>query len=149
MIWPTAYLRWLSWPQRNFRTFHFSNCFFLIEVLLVYNVVPTSAVTAKWLNFTHAYTFKKIFFSIMAYPRRLDIVLVLYSRTLFIHSKLNSLPLPTPSNCFLSLFLVQEDVGRGWSQWFAFDCVGECGKQSWSFITELFSFLPFKNFIEV
>ena len=54
--------------------------------------------TAEWLSYTHRYIFFKIFFSIMVYSRRLDRVPALCRRTLlFIHSKCNSLHLPTPN----------------------------------------------------
>ena len=52
--------------------------------------------TAKWFGYTHIYTFF-IFFSIMVYPRILNIVPMLYIRTLlFFHSIRNSLHPPNP-----------------------------------------------------
>ena len=54
--------------------------------------MPVSAVQQ---SYTHLYIKKYIFFSIMIYPRRLDVARVQCSRTLlFIHSKCNSLHLP-------------------------------------------------------
>ena len=54
---------------------------------------------AEWLSYTHTYIiFFLIFFSIMVYSMRLDIVPALCRRTLlFIHSKCNSLHLPAPN----------------------------------------------------
>ena len=52
--------------------------------------------TEKWFGYTHIYTFF-IFFSIMVYPRILNIVPMLYIRTLlFFHSIRNSLHPPNP-----------------------------------------------------
>ena len=70
-----------------------------MEVKLIYSVVLISAVQQSD-SFIHIYIYSfLIFFSIVVYPRKLDIVPWLYSRTLlFIHSKCNSLHLPTPNS---------------------------------------------------
>ena len=67
--------------------------FFLIEVYMIYNVVPSQLHS----RLTQLYIYILIFLSIMVYPRRLDIVPVLNHRTLlFIQS--NSLHLPTQNS---------------------------------------------------
>ena len=72
--------------------------FFFIEVELIYNVVSISAVQ-QGDSVIHRDILFFIFFSIMVYPRRLDIVPCAIDRTLlFIHSKCNSLHLLTPNS---------------------------------------------------
>ena len=63
--------------------------------------------TTKWLSYTRIYFHFFIFFSSMIYPRKLDIVPVLYSKTLlFIQSKCNSLYLSTPNSQSIPLSLL-------------------------------------------
>ena len=65
---------------------------------LIYSVVP---VSAGWQNDSaiHIHILFLIFFSIIVYPRILDIVLcAIQSRTSFIHSKCNSLHLQIPNS---------------------------------------------------
>ena len=48
--------------------------FMLIEVYLTYNIVPISAVPqSDSVTHMHTYFYTSIFFSLMIYPRRLDI----------------------------------------------------------------------------
>ena len=77
-----------------------------IEVYLIYSVVLISAtteITAKWFSYTYAYIyiykFFFIFSSTMVYHRILNIVPMLYSRSLLlIHPIYNSLHLLTPNS---------------------------------------------------
>ena len=58
--------------------------FFLIEVWLIYNVVLISAVQQSE-SVIHIYTFFFIFFSIMVYPRTLNIVHCTTQQNLVVH----------------------------------------------------------------
>ena len=83
----------------------------------MYNVVSISAVQHSD-PVIHIHTFFfLIFSSLMFYPKRLDIVfLVLYSRTsLLIHSKCNSLHLPTPNPYPPHFFPPSPWQPQGWS----------------------------------
>ena len=72
---------------------------------MIYSVVPVSAVSKvmQLCVCVCVCIFFFLFFSIMVYPSRLDIVPVLHSRTLFIHSKCNSLHLLTPNSQSIAL----------------------------------------------
>ena len=72
---PWHYSLCLNFPHSYFHLFLFILFFFTFYSTLVdWQYYVNLCCTAKWLSFTHMYCLFKIFFSIMVYPRRLDIV---------------------------------------------------------------------------
>lgn len=79
--------------------------FLFTKVQLIYNAVPVYCA-AKVTQF-HTYTNSLIFFSITIYSRRWIAAFLCFMQwglSQFIHSKYNSLPLPTPNSQSISPF---------------------------------------------